>query len=309
MRSEFGQGVGQDGKQFAIKGRFTAADESERVMDITASNLLADEAIAGVVINARDITERLKEQSAMHESEEQFRVAREIQQHLFPQKAPQLDGFDIAGASRPATATGGDYFDYLSISDSQLALAIGDVSGHGIGPAMLMAETRAYLRILTRNRNDLSLILTRANTMVGEDVGEERFVTMLLAKLDPEKGTLVHASAGHSPAFILGSDGAVKSELRRTGMPLGVMRDAEYTVSKPLRLVKGDVLVLLTDGLEEAANPEGELFGVDRILEAVHRNRQSKAAKIVESVFETLKEFSGNTEQVDDLTMIVAKVE
>jgi sigma-B regulation protein RsbU (phosphoserine phosphatase) len=188
-------------------------------------------------------------------------------------------------------------------------LAIGDVSGHGIGPAMLMAETRAYLRILTRNRNDLSLILTRANTMVGEDVGEERFVTMLLAKLDPEKRTLVYASAGHSPAFILGSDGAVKSELRRTGMPLGVMQDAEYTVSKPLRLAKGDVLVLLTDGLEETANPEGELFGVDRILQAVHQNRQSKAAKIVESVFETLKDFSGNAEQVDDLTMIVAKAE
>ena len=309
LRAEFRQALGHEGKQFAIKGRFAAADGSERVMDITASNLLADEAIAGVVINARDITERLKEQAAMHESEEQFRVASEIQQHLFPRKAPQLDGFDIAGASRPAAATGGDYFDYLTTSDSQLALAIGDVSGHGIGPAMLMAETRAYLRILTRNRNDLSLILTRANTMVGEDVGEERFVTMLLAKLDPEKRTLVYASAGHSPAFILGSDGAVKSELRRTGMPLGVMQDAEYTVSKPLRLAKGDVLVLLTDGLEETANPEGELFGVDRILQAVQQNRQSKAAKIVESVFETLKDFSGNAEQVDDLTMIVAKAE
>ena len=132
---------------------------------------------------------------------------------------------------------------------------------------------------------------------------------MLLAKLDPEKRTLVYVIAGHSPAFILGSDGAVKSELRRTGMPLGVMRDAEYTVSKPLRLAKGDVLVLLTDGLEETTNPEGELFGVDRILQAVHQNRQSKAAKIVESVFETLKDFSGNGEQVDDLTMFVAKAE
>ena len=92
-------------------------------------------------------------------------------------------------------------------------------------------------------------------------------------------------------------------------MPLGVMQDAEYTVSKPLRLAKGDVLVLLTDGLEETANTEGELFGVDRILQAVHQNRQSKAGKIVESVFETLKDFSGNPEQVDDLTMIVAKAE
>ena len=92
-------------------------------------------------------------------------------------------------------------------------------------------------------------------------------------------------------------------------MPLGVMQDAEYTVSKPLRLAKGDVLVLLTDGLEETANPEGELFGVDRILQAVHQNRQAKAAKIVEAVFETLKDFSGNAEQVDDLTMIVANAE
>ena len=309
LRAEFGQALGQPGKQIAIEGRFVAVDGSERVMDATARNLLDDKAIGGVVINAHDITERLKAQAAMHESEEQFRVASEIQQHLFPRKAPQLDGFDIAGASKPAAATGGDYFDYLTTSDGQLALAIGDVSGHGIGPAMLMAETRAYLRILTRNRNDLSLILTRANTVVGDDVGEDRFVTMLLAKLDPEKGTLVHASAGHTPAFILGSDGGVKSELRRTGMPLGVMRGAEYTVSKPLRLAKGDVVVLLTDGLEETANPEGELFGLDRILQAVHQSRQSKATKIVESVFEILRGFSGSGEQVDDLTMIVAKVE
>ena len=307
LRAEFGQAVVQDGKQFVIEGRFTAADGSERVMDVTARNLLADEAIAGVVISARDITERLKEQATMLDSEEQFRVASEIQQHLFPRKAPELDGFDIAGASKPAAATGGDYFDYLTTSDNQLALAIGDVSGHGIGPAMLMAETRAYLRLLARNRNDLSLILTRANTMMGEDVGKERFVTMLLAKLNPEKRTLVHASAGHSPAFILGPDGEVKSELKRTGMPLGVMPDAEYNVSRHIRLAKGDVLVLLTDGLEEATNPEGELFGTGRILEAVHKSRQLKAAKIVKSVFEALENFSGNAEQVDDLTMIVAK--
>jgi serine phosphatase RsbU (regulator of sigma subunit) len=276
-------------------------------MDTTAVNLLADEAIAGVVVNARDITERLKEQSAMLESEEQFRVAREIQQRLFPRKAPELEGFDIAGASKPAAATGGDYFDYLTTSDNQLALAIGDVSGHGIGPAMLMAETRAYLRLLARNRNDLSLILTRANTMVGEDVGKERFVTMLLVKIDPGKRSLVHASAGHTPAFVLGPDGEVKSELRRTGMPLGVMPGAEYNVSRQIRLAKGDVLVLLTDGLEETVNPEGELFGTDRILESVNNHRDLKAAKIVKSVFDALEDFSENAEQVDDLTMIVAK--
>ena len=92
-------------------------------------------------------------------------------------------------------------------------------------------------------------------------------------------------------------------------MPLGVMPDAEYNVSRHIRLAKGDVLVLLTDGLEEATNPEGELFGTGRILEAVHKSRQLKAAKIVESVFEALENFSGNAEQLDDLTMIVAKAQ
>jgi len=309
LRAEFRQALDGVGKQFVIEGRFAAADGSERVLDTTAVNLLADKAIAGVVVNARDITERLKEQAAMLESEEQFRVAREIQQHLFPREAPELEGFDIAGASKPAAATGGDYFDYLTTSDNHLALAIGDVSGHGVGPAMLMAETRAYLRLLARNRNDLSLILTRANTMVGEDVGKERFVTMLLTKLDPDKRSLVYASAGHTPAFVIGPDCEVKSELKRTGMPLGVMPGAEYNVSRPMRLAKGDVLVLLTDGLEETANSEGELFGTGRILEVVHEHRDLSAAMIVQSVFEALEAFSKNAEQVDDLTMIVAKSE
>ena len=307
LRAEFSKGLEGGGKQFVIKGRFFGVDGSEHVMDATAVNLLADEAIAGVVVNARDITERLKEQAVVLESEEQFRVAREIQQHLFPRSAPKLEGFDIAGASRPAAATGGDYFDYLTTADNQLALAIGDVSGHGVGPALLMAETRAYLRILARNRNDLSLILKRANTMLGEDVGKERFVTMLLAKIDPQSRTLVHASAGHTPAFVLDSAGNIKYELKRTGMPLGVMPDAEYNLSRSMALAKGDVVLLLTDGLEETTSPEGELFGSRRLIEAVNDLRDVDAAEIVSTLFDALADFSGNAEQVDDLTMIVAK--
>ena len=118
--------------------------------------------------------------------------------------------------------------------------------------------------------------------MVGEDGGKERFVTMLLTKLDPDKRSLVYASAGHTPAFVIGPDCEVKSELKRTGMPLGVMEGAEYNVSRPMRLAKGDVLVLLTDGLEEATNPEVELVGTGRILEVVHEHRDLSAAMIVQ---------------------------
>ena len=143
--------------------------------------------------------------------------------------------------------------------------------------------------------------------MLGEDVGKERFVTMLLAKIDPQSRTLVHASAGHTPAFVLDSAGNIKHELKRTGMPLGVMPDAEYNLSRSMALAKGDVVLLLTDGLEETTSPEGELFGSRRLIEAVNDLRDVDAAEIVNTLFDALAGFSGNAEQVDDLTMIVAK--
>ena len=308
LKGEFGQALGQADDEFTFEGRYIAADGSSRILEVTAQNRLEDEAIGGVVVNARDITERLQAQAAIRETEEQFRVAREIQQHLFPKEAPDVKGFDIAGASRPAAATGGDYFDYLPTSDGQLALAVGDVSGHGAGPAMLMAETRAYLRLLTRNRHHLGEILSRANNIVGEDVGKERFVTMLLAKLDVSTSSIVHCSAGHSPGYVLDGQGNIKAELKRTGMALGVMPDAAYAMEGPLHLVKGDTLLLLTDGLEETTNRDGELFGSQRVIDLVNQNRELGAAEIVEAMFESLADFSGGAEQEDDYTMIVAKV-
>ena len=308
LKGEFRQALGQADDEFAFEGGYIAADGSSRILEVTAQNRLEDEAIGGVVVNARDITERLQAQAAIRETEEQFRVAREIQQHLFPKEAPEVKGFDIAGASRPAAATGGDYFDYLPTSDGQLALAVGDVSGHGAGPAMLMAETRAYLRLLTKNRHHLGEILSRANNIVGEDVGKERFVTMLLVKLDVSTCSIVHCSAGHCPGYVLDELGNVKAKLKRTGMALGVMPDAAYAMEGPMRLAKGDTLILLTDGLEETTNGEGELFGSQRVIEVVNENRELGAAKIVETVFETLARFSGGAEQEDDYTMIVAKV-
>ena len=308
LKGEFRQALGQADDEFAFEGRYIAADGSSRILEVTAQNRLEDEAIGGVVVNARDITERLQAQAAIRETEEQFRVAREIQQHLFPKEAPEVKGFDIAGASRPAAATGGDYFDYLPTSDGQLALAVGDVSGHGAGPAMLMAETRAYLRLLTKNRHHLGEILSRANNIVGEDVGKERFVTMLLAKLDVSTSSIVHCSAGHSPGYVLDGQGNIKAKLKRTGMALGVMPDVAYAMEGPLHLAKGDTLLLLTDGLEETTNGEGELFGSQRVIEVVNENRELDAVKIVETVFETLARFSGGAEQEDDYTMIVAKV-
>ena len=308
IKDEYFRSLSQKLVSFSFEGRFIDANGDSRVLDATAQNLLNDEAIKGVVLNVRDVTERLKSQAAIRDSAEEFRVAREIQQHLFPKQAPIIDGFDIAGASSPAAATGGDYFDYLKTTDGQLVLAVADVSGHGAGPAMLMAETRAYLRLLVRNRHHLGDILVRANNMVGEDVGKDRFITMHLVKLDSKSKMIVHSSSGHTPGYIIGEKGEIKSKMKRTGIALGVTPDAPYEVEGPLKLVKGDIIILLTDGLAETPNSEGELFGAQRVIDELHRNRSLSAAEIVNSVFKRVADFSQGAEQEDDYTMIVAKV-
>jgi sigma-B regulation protein RsbU (phosphoserine phosphatase) len=256
----------------------------------------------------RDITERKRAEKELRETKEQFRVAREIQQRLFPKSAPALPGFDIAGGSYPAEATGGDYFDYLPMLHDRLGIVVGDVTGHGVGPALLMAETRAYLRVLAGRREDAGEILTRANGVLAEDVGNERFVTLFLARLDPKNRGLAYASAGHPTGYILDSEGQVKKTLPRTGVPLGMRPDTQYQSSGELVLDPGDLVLLVTDGIEESMSADNTIFGMERVLEVVRLNRTKPAASIVTALYQAVRQFSQNSPQTDDVTAIVLKV-
>jgi sigma-B regulation protein RsbU (phosphoserine phosphatase) len=256
----------------------------------------------------RDITERERNRRKLLEHAEQFRVAREIQQHLFPKASPNLPGFDIAGASYPAAAAGGDYFDFIPMADNGLGLVVGDVTGHGIGPALLMAETRAYVRIAALNRADPGEVITRTNIALAEDIGSERFVTLFLGRLDVIHRQLTYVSAGHPPGYLLASDGTVRLELRRTGVPLGMRPNTEYRSQSPLQLASGEVALLLTDGIEEAMAPDEELFGTERMLAVLRANRERPANEIVEALYFAVREFCRGAEQQDDVTAIVLKV-
>jgi sigma-B regulation protein RsbU (phosphoserine phosphatase) len=255
----------------------------------------------------RDITERKRTEAELSKSQEQFRVAHEIRQHLFPETAPSLPGFDIAGSSCPAEATGGDYFDYLQMPGGCAGLVIGDVSGHGVGPALLMAETRAYLRILSRTNDNLGHILSQANEVLVEDLSMERYVTLFMAKLDPSDRSFCYVNAGHVPAYRFNPQGEIIDIYKRTGCPLGLRSQASYQPSPSISLSPGQLLLLLTDGFEEAVSPDETFFGVERVFEVIRKNQHRSARDILAALYEELRNFTKNSPQLDDLTAIVLK--
>lgn len=256
----------------------------------------------------RDITERKRTERALQDSEEQFRVAREIQQHLFPASAPEVAGFDIAGVSQPAEAMGGDYFDYLPMRRGCLGLVVGDVTGHGVGPALLMSEARAYLRLLTKDLDDVGEIMTRANAPLAQDVGTERFVTLLLVQLDPGARTLTYVNAGHPSGYVFAASGEIRATLKRTSLPLGIRADTVYSAAPPITLGPGEILVLVTDGFEEAVAPDGRVFGIERVFNVVREHRERPAQEIVHALCHGVHAFLQNTPQADDVTVVVAKL-
>jgi serine phosphatase RsbU (regulator of sigma subunit) len=251
---------------------------------------------------------RERAEDELRRTQEQFRVAHEIQQRLFPKEPPSIPPFDIAGASHPAEAAGGDYFDYVPMCDGTLGIVVADVAGHGVGPALLMAEARAYLRSLAMNATDVGEILTSANHALAEDTDLERYVTVMLTKLNPRVPSLVYASAGHPTCYVLDSSGNIKNQLQRTGVPLGVPPKAAYASAPPMALTQGDIVLLLTDGLEETQSPEDEFFGIQRILEGVRAHSAKTARGILEAIYDAVRQFSRHEPQQDDLTAVVVKV-
>jgi PAS domain S-box-containing protein len=259
--------------------------------------------ITNFVSVMRDITESKKSQ----EREAEMRIARVVQQKLYPARAPALEGFDLAGAVFPADHMCGDYYDFIPFADGRVGIAIGDVSGHGFGPALLMAETRAYLRSLSKTSSDLAQILGRLNRLLCQDTEDERFVTLIVTLLDPARRSITHSSAGHIHGYVLDRAGAVRHVLCATGTPLGIFGQAEFPSSPEIPLTSGDLLLLLTDGAAEARDTAGAFFETERVLRVVAEARERSAAQIVGSLRAAIEEFSGGAPQADDITVVVCK--
>ena len=261
--------------------------------------------IGGIVA---DITERKRAQEELKKQELEMETAEAIQQRLLPQDPPALPGFDVAGALFPAGFAAGDYYDYLPMASGAMGFAVGDVSGHGLGPAMLMATTRAHLRSFARTDDDLSEILKRLNHVLIDETKDDDFVTLLFAQLDCQTRSFVYASAGHSIGYVLDSSGEVKRELPSTSVPLAILPDADFPIRGPIKLDPGDTVFLPTDGLHEARSPDGDFLGKEKVLEIVRVNRNRSAGEIVQALRHVVCEFCEPGRPTDDLTAVVIKV-
>jgi PAS domain S-box-containing protein len=251
--------------------------------------------------------ERIQAERVLDEREVEFDLAREIQQGLLPRAVHAPVGFEIGGASCPAHKAGGDYFDFIPMPGGYLGIVIGDASGHGVGAALVMAETRAYLRALALEHTDVRRIVTVTNRRLAEDIGEGHFVTLLLARLHPVTRSLVYSSAGHWPGCILDPQGEVKMVLHSTDGPLGLDAAVAFSTARAVMLEPGDLIFLHTDGVVEALAPDGALFGKERALRLVRRHHGEKPEAIIGALLDGVREFCGGV-PTDDMTAIVIKV-
>jgi serine phosphatase RsbU (regulator of sigma subunit)/CheY-like chemotaxis protein len=248
-----------------------------------------------------------REQRLTHEArvleriEQEMRVARLIQQTLLPRELPSLPNWRIVAHYQPAQAVGGDFYDFLPLSDGNLGFFIGDVSGKGVPAALVMATARSILRASAQSLNAPGQVLKTVNNLLYPDIPENMFVTCLYAILDPKEGRLRYANAGHGLPYR--RHAASVTELRATGMPLGLMPDMHYEEREAV-LVPGDAVLFYSDGLVEAHDPQRMMFGLARLQRLIAVQPRSAAA-LIQCLLTELTHFTGaEWEQEDDITLV-----
>lgn len=236
-------------------------------------------------------------------------IAREVQERLFPQSLPRVEGLDYFGCCRPALAVGGDYYDFLTLPDGSLGIAIGDVSGKGIGAALLMASLQASLRGQTfAHRGELADLVGRVNRLVHDASPMNRYATLFVARYEPAARRLTYVNGGHNaPMLLRRTESPDRPErLPASGTVVGLMPEATYREATVL-LQPGDLLVAFTDGISEAQNGAEEEWGEARLTAVLGGCRDLQADRITSRILEEVDAFTAGAPQYDDMTLVVAR--
>src|SRR5215467_8699614 len=251
----------------------------------------------------------IEEQNKRQRLENEISIAREVQNQLFPSTLPSVPGVEIEAICKAASSVSGDYYDFIQLSPTHIAIAIADISGKGISAALLMASLQAALRsqVLTEGSEYLSTadLVARLNRHLVRNTGDDRFATFFIAVYDSATRSLRYTNAGHLPSFLICNGSACL--LDKGGMVLGVLDDYVYEQGE-LQVAPDSLLIGYSDGLVEPENVYGEEFGIARLKDAAVRVQSAKPLMITESLMAAAEEWAGTPEQADDMTVIVARL-
>jgi sigma-B regulation protein RsbU (phosphoserine phosphatase) len=239
--------------------------------------------------------------------EREMQLAAEIQRQILPKGSPVVPGYQLTGWYRPARQVGGDYYDLFPLKDGRIRVVVGDVSGKGMPAALMVSTLHSALRLLFDQAQFGPALLERLNRHIAESSAANKFITMLLAELDPRTAVLHYMNAGHNPGILLRHGGAVE-QLTAGGLPLGLMPQARFQ-SRALTLEPGDLLCLYSDGITEAESPEEEEFGMARLIDLLLRERDRPLEDLVDAIVQTVGEFSQGRPQGDDQTLVLLRRE
>lgn len=261
--------------------------------------------IAGQSAQIVENTRLYEEERTLTRMREELRLANEIQTGLQLKDYPDIAGYDVHGISEPARSVGGDYIDFFPIPDDRYMLCVGDVSGKGLPASLLMANVQATLRSQAAWSESAAECVSRANVLLCDSIRRGNFVTLFYGVLDHLRHTVEFANAGHNRPFLIRRDGT-HAILQLGGLVLGVMKDFAYT-QDAIELEVGDVLCVYSDGVSEAMNMQRHQFTEARLLDVLVQNREDAAERIARVLFDAVKEFAGDAQQHDDITLLIVK--
>lgn len=271
----------------------------------------------GVFIFAYMISNRIKEKETKEERDKYYdeleekkyelKIAYKIQKSFLPETIPHLKGFQLSALNIPAKEVGGDFYDFIPISDDKMGIVIADVSGKSVPAALFMALSRTVVRAKARGNPKVAEVIREANKMIAEDSKTSMFVTFFYGILDEKNKKLKYVNAGHNPPLYFKDHGNDLFMLKAHGMALGVVEDVSLE-EKEITLEDGDVVIFYTDGITEAMNKEKEQYGEDRLLREIKKNHNLSANEIIVKIQESVLEFCGKEPQFDDITLVVLKV-
>jgi sigma-B regulation protein RsbU (phosphoserine phosphatase) len=254
------------------------------------------------------VGELLNEQRERQRLAHEVEIASEVQQQLFPRSMPSVPGLDVAAICRPARVVSGDYYDFITLSPTRVAIAVADISGKGIFAALLMASLQAALRstAMFDGAGGSAELVSRLNRHLFKNTSDDRYATLFYAVYDSEAKTLTYTNAGHLPPLFV-NDGCVQT-LDQGGTVVGLFEDAKYTECT-LQVKPGSLLVAFSDGLTEPENVYGEEFGIERLRNEVLHHRDLPAKRIAEGLVSAVEQWAGTPEQADDITVVVARMD